>query len=146
MGIHLVPLTEELLAVAIAQDRDTGIPGQALAAWAMKGPCMACLDGDALIAAGGVVPAWAGLAEAWALVSQTARRRQIAGAVRLCRLWLDALQGDARFRRLEFRVRWDAGWRQCFARALGANEGPHLLRHWGCEGADYAFYARLGGA
>ena len=142
-----VPLTPELLTLAVALERDplTAVmtEGSAFAARVLlPGLAYAMLDGGELVGCGGLTPLWHGRAEAWLLVSRLAGRRQIAAGIRHAAQWFAARQRDPAFRRIEMYVRRSAPWRATFAAALGMSlEGA--LSVWAPDGEDYCLYARI---
>lgn len=146
-GLHFAPLRRSHLEEALARERDAAT--RELTNLANHGDRLlkggfALLDEARLIAVGGIVECWpekspAQRGEAWALVTDSANRRQLVRAVRFARAHFDACALD----RIDFYIRADASYASSFARALGANEGPHLLKCWGPDGADYCLFARV---
>jgi hypothetical protein len=144
---RLVPLTRTLLGLALQLERDAATAKLSNLLSHAKivlqpGLGVAAIDGGVLVGAGGLAPVWRGRAEAWLLVSRIAERRSVVAALRLARDWLDAMQREPPFRRVEIFVRWKEPWRESFAAALGfALEGR--LARWGADGEDHAIYARI---
>ncbi|HEV2186382.1 MAG TPA: hypothetical protein VGR70_04200 [Stellaceae bacterium] len=142
----IVPLHPELHRLAVLEERD------ALLAERSEGPAAearhcnrwgyALLGRGHVLAAGGLVPLWAGRAEAWLLVSRYASPRDLVPALRHARDVLDKRQRDPFFRRIEINVRWEAPWRESFVSALGF-ELEAIMDSWGPDGADYGLYARI---
>lgn len=144
--MKLVPLDRLSLQAAIQSERDPVTAEfaarDAYAHQVMTGPAFAAMDGDQLVAAGGLITHWCGRAEAWSLVSKHARPRQVVGAIRLARAVLDEHQKDLLYRRIEMFVRYDCDWAHDFARALGfIQEG--LLEAWDPLGRDMWLFARV---
>ena len=144
--MRLVKLDPALLETAIAAERDSVAAEFArtpsYAQIVLSGPAAyAVLDGEALVAAGGLILHWQGRAEAWSLVSRYARPRQLVRAVRMTRLVLDEVQRDPVFRRIEMVVRCDC-WARSFASALGFAEEA-MLKTWDPLGRDAYLFARI---
>lgn len=141
-SMRLVPLDRDLLREAHRLERDDTIRKISNIERVPLAPGAAALDGGELVACGGLAPSWDGRAEAWALISKHARLRQIVQATRLARGWLDRLQRDAKFARLDIYIRADVRWRKSFARALGLEETA-LLKQWGPQAMDFVMYERI---
>lgn len=142
--MRLVKLDALLLKSAIAAERDPVVAEfasrDAFAAAVFAGPAYAAIDGGVLVAAGGLILHWQGRAEAWSLISRYARPRQLVKAIRMTRIVLDVVQGDAAFKRIEMFARCDCAL--SFAAALGfAQEGR--LKAWDPIGRDMALFARI---
>ena len=144
--MKLIKLDSALLETAIACERDavaaefarTPSYGQIV----LSGPAAyAVLDGETLVAAGGLILHWQGRAEAWSLVSRYARPRQLVRAVRMTRVVLDEVQRDSAFRRIEMVVRCEA-FARSFAAALGFAEEARL-KAWDPLGRDAYLFARV---
>lgn len=147
MRTRLVWLDEDLLAEAVELERDPLIAemasGPQFAARVLSGAAYAVLEGLELVAAGGLVLYWAGRAEAWALVSRRATRRQIVEAIAHGRRVLDKRQRDPSYRRIEMHVR-DAHYARTFGHALGFRlAGAETA--WDPAGRDYLLFERIAG-
>lgn len=144
---RLVPLTPELLAFAVALERDPlaaeMAEGESFARRALL-PTLsfAMIRGGYVLGAGGLVPQWPGRAEAWLLVSRHARPRDIAHGTRQARVFFDKRQRQPAFRRIEAFIRADRVWNRSFADALGFVHEGRLIA-WAPDGADYDLYARV---
>lgn len=151
MSARIVPLDAFLLDRLVQAERDPltaelcAHPAWASRVLAIPGLAYAVLDGPDLVAGGGLVPMWPGRAEAWALVSRFARKRQLVKAVQLAAQTVAARQRDPSFRRIEMFVRCDPSWCRSFIAGLGfVREG--LLKAWDPAGRDVWMCARIGGA
>lgn len=123
---RLVPLDRTLLQLAVVLERDetislnTNIAGQPEMIL-QPDRSFAMFWGSEFTGCGGLVVIGYGVAEAWMLVSRLARPRHIAAGVKLARAFFDRkLQSD--LTRIEFFILERCGWRNSFARALGASE------------------------
>lgn len=143
---RIVPLCPELHRFAVIEERNPLLAERSEGAAAEQRHCnqwgYALLGRGHVLACGGLVPLWAGRAEAWLMVSHEATARDLVPALRHARQVLDKRQRDPFFRRIEINVRWDAPWRASFAAALGFRLEA-IMTGWGPDGADYALYARV---
>jgi hypothetical protein len=145
----IVPLTEAILAAAVADMRDNGAAGlartPAFAALALApgGFARALIAPGCVLACAGLVPHWPGRAEGWMITAPHATRRDLVAAVRAARAALDVLQTDPIWRRIEIYVRAGAAWTDSFTAVLGFQRDA-CLRAWAPDGADYVLYSRIG--
>lgn len=146
--MKLVELTPELLAFAIAGERDamTRLVAQRggflRVAFTPGWRGHALLEGGVVMVAAGIVLHWAGRAEAWLFAHREARRRHLVTATRAAARLLARWQRHPDYRRIEMHVRMDAPWRRTFCRHLGMRlEG--VLEAWDPLGRDYGVYARI---
>lgn len=143
---RVVPLDRTLLeqGIALAADQDfIGIcRGDDFAGLVLASPAIAVLEGGQLLGIGGFAILWPGMAEGWMLPSIFATRRHLTRVTREMRVWLDSLQQDPAFRRVEIRVKASAAWRETWTRAMGFG-GGHLLEAWGPDGSDHFLHARV---
>lgn len=146
-GMQMItPLTADLLERAIATMRDpslrtlTDSHGFRLAALNPEAIARAYVAPGRVLAAAGVVPHWFGRAEAWLLVTQECTRRELVAGLRFARGFLDGVQQDPRWRRVEIFVRQGAP--TSFATALGFTEEARL-RSFDPLGRDYALWSRI---
>jgi hypothetical protein len=144
MSARLIPLDRATLKLAIALERDAVTREKSNLAIASLDYAWACIDGGILIGAGGLALVWPGRAEAWALVTELARPRQIVAGFRLARAWLDEIARDPRFKRIEMYVREDRLYDFIFALGFSREKGfSHFLEAWGPDGGDYIMYERI---
>lgn len=145
---RFVPLTRELLAGALLEERDPLAMRQAqypfwwdqfLAEGSVGG---ALIGGGRVLAAAGLIPQVPGRALAWLMLSPAADRRARVTALRHVGSVMDACQGDPAFRRIEMFVRAAEPWCGSFGRILGF-EREGLLRAWDELGRDYVLFARV---
>lgn len=143
---RLVPLTPELLAWAVLEERDPlaaeMAEGQAVARRLLNQWGFALIGRGHVLAAAGLVPRHAGRAECWLLVGREARPRDLVPELRRARLTLDKRQRDPFFRRLEAYVQWAPAWREPFMAALGFSLDG-FLEAWDPAGRDYGLYSRV---
>ena len=147
MRTRLVWLDADLLAEAVELERDPLIAemasGPDFARRVLASPAYAVVEGLELVAAGGLILYWAGRAEAWALVSRKATRRQIVEAIDHGRGVLDKRQRDPVYRRVEMHVR-DEPYARSFGHALGFRlAGAETA--WDPAGRDYLLFERIAG-
>ncbi len=138
---HFVPLTSELLAIAIAEAADPTLrahmPPPAI------GPGWAMIEGAALYGAGGVFPIWPGRALAWLMPSVSAGPREIAMAASFARDWFGRLQADPAFARVEATTRGDFAGGRNFLERLGFTCECEKMARWGPDGADHTLWSRI---
>lgn len=150
MSPRLVAMDAVLLQRLLDEERDPVVrdyctPENFISRVLIDGLSFALLEGEMLVAGAGVVPLWPGRAEAWQLTSRHARPRQLVAGARIAAAFMDRLQADPAFRRIEIYVRDGARWCGSFVAALGfAREG--LLRHWDPAGRDTWICSRVRGA
>lgn len=148
MACRIVPLTHELLQLALAMAGDEEVAAmadssRALALYLTPGLSFAVLDGGMLVACLGLVPVRATCAQAWMIRSPSAVRRQMAFVVRRTIEYWAGWQKDAAYRRIEWHVRDGEPWREAFAARLGATECFGPLKAWDRLGRSYWQYARV---
>lgn len=98
-------------------------------------------DGWRAVGAGGVVPLWRSVGEAWMYLSPWIYRHPTVFA-KIVRLALDGLAAQYRWERIQAPIPAHLQRHRRFARWLGfVEEG--LLRRYGPEGADYVMTARV---
>jgi hypothetical protein len=145
-AVHLTrPLLAEVLDAArdhpllqLGRRHALDICMEASPAW--RGGWLA--DGRPVIAAG-LWPIWPGRAQAWMVVAEGTRCRDIVATVRECAIGMDRLQRrESALRRIEMWVSADAPWHASFARALGMQWEGHA-HCWGPAGDDHVLYARI---
>ncbi len=145
---RIVPLTKELLAGALLEERDPLAMRQAqhpfwwdqfLAEGSVGG---ALIGGGRVLAAAGLIPQVPGRALAWLMLSPAADRRARVLALRHVRGVMDRRQADPAFRRIEMFVRAAEPWCGSFGRIMGF-EREGLLRAWDELGRDYVLFARV---
>jgi hypothetical protein len=143
--MRLIPLTSDLLRLAGELDRDpfTAKISNISPLHLTPNYSWAAVDGGYILGAGGVIQNWHGRAEAWMRVTCFARARQIVEAYRWTRAWLDDLQENPGYRRIELHVRADAPFAERQARVLGFALPGHLQRAWGPDGRDYVEFERV---
>jgi hypothetical protein len=143
---HIVPLTPGLHKLAVEAERDPLLAERSDNAAAEARHCnqwgFALIGRGQVLACAGLVPIWAGRAEAWLMVSREATNADLVPAMRHGRTVLDKRQRDPFFRRIEIHVRWDAPWRRSFTRALGFTLDA-CLKAWGPGGIDFGLYSRV---
>ena len=145
--VRFVPLTRELLNLAVDLERDPltaeMAEGDGFAARCLvTSLSFAMLDGGILVGAGGLSPQWYGRAEGWWLVSTHASRRHLAIAARYARAFLDKRQRDPMFRRIEIMVRADVPWCDSFAASMDfVFEGD--AQSYDASGRDYRRFSRI---
>lgn len=147
MSARLVPLGPEHLAFLAPRPGDEWIARQfdnpaLVKAVTAPGASFAMIDGGYVLGAGGVLPQWQGRALAWLLAGRFARPRHLALAARVAIPWLERLQADPRFARIEASTRCDRIAHCRFLEHLGFGlEG--IMRRYGPDGSDHALYARV---
>lgn len=143
---RIVPLYPELHRFAVLEERDPLLAERNEGEAAELRHCnqwgYALIGRGRVLAAGGLVPLWAGRAEAWLMVSRFATPRDLVPALRHAKSVMDKRQRDPFFARIEIHVRWDAPWRESFAAALGFTLEAHL-RCWGPGQTDFGLYSRI---
>jgi hypothetical protein len=107
------------------------------AALAMAGEAYSAVVDGQIVGSCGIVPVHAGLANAWALLSDCGSRRFL----RIHKAVARFLDGQ-RFRRVQTTVRSDFAAGHRWALALGF-EAEARLEAWGPEGDDYHLYKRI---
>jgi hypothetical protein len=148
-GIRIVPLTPEVLMLALACMRGDELTlALHTEAWARKiiappSIAYAVLEGGYILGAGGLFQHWPGRGDMWMVVTRFARRRHLALGTRFARRVVDAAQAYADWRRVEVCLPLMAPWRKSFARALGFAGAGQLQEAWGPDGAAYVLYARV---
>lgn len=148
MTARLVPLTEELLLWAAAEEAD---PATATLAstpnWASQfvapGTMGAALIGEGrVLAAGGLLPQWPGRGCAWLMLSPRASWQDKLRALRVVARTLRDAQHYPTWRRIEMAVRANEPWCDRFAAFAGMRyEG--FLRAYDPLGRDYKLFARV---
>ena len=145
---RIVPLTPELLAGAVLEERDPLTLRQAAhPAWPAQflapGTVSGALIGDGrVLAAGGLIPQVPGRALAWLMLSAAARRGERVLALRQVQTVLAERHADPAFRRIEMFVRAAEPWCGSFGQLMGF-EREGLLRAWDELGRDYVLFARV---
>jgi hypothetical protein len=147
---RIVPLTEELLSWAMAEEPDPltawladRLPGWARQFTAPTSIGMALIGEGRVLAAGGLIPQWPGRAYAWLMLSPRAKWRHKTQALRQLRRTMAEMEQRPEWRRIEMFVRADAPWCDRFAEFVGMQfEG--LARAWDPLGRDYKLFARVG--
>jgi hypothetical protein len=147
---RFVPLTEELLLWAIAEEPDplTKWMADRTPGWARQftqpTSIGIALIGDGLVlAAAGIIPQWPGRAHAWLMLSPRAKWKHKRQALRRLTKAMKAAEKHPEWRRIEMFVRADEPWCDRFAAFLGMQfEG--LARAWDPLGRDYKMFARVG--
>ena len=146
--IRFVPLTEELLAWAMAEGLDADaprvMPDEVMLRTFMSsaGPKIAMLGDGRVLGAGGVIRHWTGRGEAWLMLSRLATPRQRVLALRRCRQEIEALQADPAWRRIEMNVLAAAPWCARFAGYLGFR-AEALQEAWDPSGRDFYLFSRV---
>lgn len=150
MSAMIVPMDRIALSVLVANERDpltaelasgTGFVERAMVAASRGHAHVLLADGFPVIGMG-LLHHWAGLAEAWALISKEARPRHIVEAVRAANHFLDLRQRDPAFGRIEMFCRADRAWVKNFAAALGF-EREGLLRRRDPAGRNHLIFGRV---
>lgn len=144
---RFVQLTPELLDLIELRKEDHEIARQLespslVVVVTAPGRSIALLEGDRVIGAGGVLPQWEGRALAWLLAGRYATRAHFALAARFARTWLDQLQADRRFARVDASTPAASLGHCHFLERLGF-EREGVMRRYGLDGADHALYARV---
>ena len=96
-----------------------------------------------LLGAGGIIPIWDGLGEAWVLPGNLIHRHRKT-FVRLVRDGIDRMNAEHQFRRIQATARADAASAQRFLEFLGF-EREGCLRAYGPDGADHFLFAKMTG-
>lgn len=144
---RIVPLTPELLQLAMATSREQqwrgAAEGAAFAAKVLQSElAFAMIDGGRILGCGGIAPEWHGRALVWMIVTVFARPRDVVAGIKIARRLFLQTQRDPAFRRLELLVRAGRSWCDSFSRALGFTlEGRCVA--FGPDGDDYLMYARV---
>jgi len=94
-----------------------------------------------LLGAGGIVPIWDGLGEAWVLPSAAVKNHKKT-FVRLIRENMERLSDELAFRRVQATARADAPKALRFLEFLGF-EREGLLRAYGPDGSDHILFAKI---
>lgn len=138
--IEFVPLTAE---IALRLGEIEGIhagneitPDIAVDLEAVGG--LAAVDGDEVVAIGGVLPRWDGCGLAWVWLGRRWRKHARAITNHAARHLL-----ECGFARVEAGVRIDYERGHSWAARLGFVLETPLARKWGPDGADYALYSRV---
>lgn len=142
----IVPLTPELLKFVLLAERDPLLAemcsGEHFAARALNRWGYALLGRGLVLAAGGLIPMWAGRVEAWLLVHREASPRDLVPALRHADAVMTLRQRDPFFRRIEAYVRCGEPYTDAFVRVLGMKiEGR--MAAWDPKGRDYFLCARV---
>lgn len=99
---------------------------------------VAAVEGEAVLAIGGIVPRWEGVGMAWAWLSQGWKRHARAITYEVARnLSL------APYRRIEAAVLCDYAGGHRWIKRLGFELETPCARNWGDDGRDYSLYVRL---
>lgn len=114
------------------------ITDASLAALEFTGGGVAVLEGDEVLAVGGVFPAWPGRGVAWVLNSERFCKMPLT-FVRVLRKVL----ADAPFRRIELTITCDTPNATKFAKVLGFELEIPRMKHYGVDGSDQAQYVRF---
>ncbi len=99
------------------------------------------IDNGHLVAAGGIIPIWDGMGEAWLIPSDVmpGYRLQV---IKIVRKRIDEIIDSDNLRRLQATVRADYDVATRFVEFLGfKREG--LMRNYGPGGADHYMYSRI---
>ena len=145
---RLVPLTAELLAIAMAASGDGALVEHAQRPEVLRqvlapGLSFAVLDGGILAVAYGIFPVVYGRAHGWMTRTPLATRRHLAYAVRQAADHLAIWNAQEPYRRIEIQIQDGQPWRESFAKRLGMNECLGPARKWDHLGRDYWLYARI---
>lgn len=100
------------------------------------------LDGGVVFASGGVIPCWYGRCQVWAIISREIGRARMLWLTRQAFIFLDDLQQDERYRRMEAvaNVANPASVKWC--EMLGF-EKEGYLECYDSDGNDHIAYVRL---
>lgn len=143
MSARFVPLTAELMAQMALRDADAAVALPTDPASPVYRHAHALLADGHVMAAGGIVPLWAGRGLCWFLFSRFARPRHVTQCARFGRGWFDQLQRAGVFVRLEATALAAAPAAGRFLKHAGFDEPRALLRRYGPDGADHLLYARV---
>lgn len=103
------------------------------------------IEGGLVLGAGGVIPLWPGRAGAWMIAGADSKPHHLLLALRWLRGFLDELQHDTAYRRIECTVKDGFAPGMRWAAMLGfAREG--LMPGYAPDGSAHHLFARMGAA
>lgn len=145
---QVVPLTADLFSLAMGAQTDPVVIAQGngpdvLRSVLAPGLSFAIMDGPLLVCALGIYPLTFGRGHGWMLVTPLATPRHLVFATRRTAEQWREYGKMASFKRIEIEIMDGQPWRASFAKALGCNEGPYLMRRWDAIGRDWWAYAKV---